>query len=348
MTVSKAQREKEIAELINARRIIGGPSDKFHSISHVRYPWAIELLEKMMHNEWFPKRISLVKDRNQYQEKPPTHGVRIAVDRALAFLTNLDAIQVENLAMNIGTYITDPTLKLVIYRQTWEEALHVFSYSYVIENICDDPMHIYDMYNVNPTLKAKNDFVVAQANALRTEAFTEENFLYALVSNILLEGVYFHSGFLLFYVLERLHREFLGAANEIRYIQRDETSHLVFFINMFNSLVAENPGILTDKVKENIYKLFDAGTNLEITWGNHIIEHGVAGMTPYTNDQYIKVLANKRLKAINLNPLYEGVENPYPWVDAVAQVNSQEKNFFEGKPENYSKKALTFEEDDED
>ena len=117
---------------------------------------------------------------------------------------------------------------------------------------------------------------------------------------------------------------------------------------MFNSLVAENPGILTDKVKENIYKLFDAGTNLEITWGNHIIEHGVAGMTPYTNDQYIKVLANKRLKAINLNPLYEGVENPYPWVDAVAQVNSQEKNFFEGKPENYSKKALTFEEDDED
>lgn len=337
--------DNRILEIVNARRIIEGPSDKFMAINPVKYPWAIELFENMMHNEWFPRRINMKKDSIEYRAEGNS-GIRLGVDRALAFLTNLDAIQVENLTYNIINHITDPTIKMCMYRQIWEEALHVFSYSYCIESVCESQLQIYDMYRVDAVLREKNDFVMAQAFAMKNEGFTPENFVYALVSNIILEGVYFHSGFLYFYVLEKLHRKFLGIANMIQYIQRDETSHVVLFTNIFNTMRVERPEIFTDEVKENIIKLFDAGVKLETAWGQHIIEKGVAGLTNSTVEDYIMCLADERLSDIGLPKQYKR-ENPYPWVKEISVVNSSEKNFFESKPTDYSKETLQFSEDDD-
>lgn len=337
--------ENRILEIVSARRIIEGPSDKFMAINPVKYPWAVELFENMMHNEWFPRRINMKKDAVEYRAESDT-GIRLGIDRALAFLTNLDAIQVENLTYNIINHVTDPTIKLCMYRQIWEEALHVFSYSYCIESVCESQLHIYDLYRVDPTLREKNDFVLAQANAMTEKGFTAENFVYAVVSNIILEGIYFHSGFLYFYVLEKLHRKFLGIANMIRYIQRDETSHVVLFTNIFNTLKQERPELFTEEVKQNIYKLFDTAVQLESAWGKHIIEKGVAGLSESTMDDYIRHLADKRLVDIGLGKRYS-VENPYPWVEEISVVNSSEKNFFESKPTDYSKETLQFSDDDD-
>lgn len=345
MATENRESENRILQIVSARRIIEGPQDKFMAINPVKYPWAIELFENMMNNEWFPRRINMKRDQIEYLSEKDS-GIRLGVDRALAFLTNLDAIQVENLTTNIVEHITDPTIKLCLYRQIWEEALHVFSYSYCIESVCESQLHIYDLYRVDPVLREKNDFVLAQAMAMKDKEFSPENFVYALVSNIILEGIYFHSGFLYFYVLEKLHRKFLGIANMIRYIQRDETSHVVLFTNVFNTLKLERPELFTQEVYANIYKLFDTAVNLESAWGRHIIEKGVPGISDSTIESYIKVLADKRLISIGMKPVYNE-KNPYPWVDEISVVNSTEKNFFESKPTDYSKEALQFSDDDD-
>ena len=47
----------------------------------------------------------------------------------------------------------------------------------------------------------------------------------ACIANFILEGIYFYSGFMFFYNLSR-NGKMSGSAQEIRYINRDENTHL--------------------------------------------------------------------------------------------------------------------------
>lgn len=324
------------AEIINQRRIINGPSDKLRAINPVKYPWAREIWLLMLKNTWQPAEVDLTRDIREY--KSLSKSEKQMYDRGLAFLSNLDAIQLENLSDNIVEHITDPTIKQCIYRQVFEEALHVESYSTVIESVTEDPMSIYDMYRVNPILQKKNDYVMEQANEMNLKGFSGEQFIYALVGNIALEGIYFYSGFLSFYTLGRTGR-MLGTSDMIRFIQRDELTHLELFIRTFNALRSESPGLFTQQVLENCRQILRKAVDLESSWGRHIIEGGVMGLTEKIMDDYCKFLGDDRAQRIGLGVLF-GTKNPVTWVDNFSKINKTETNFFEGKVANYSKRQL--------
>lgn len=354
-------------DIINRRRIIQGPSDKLRAISPVKYPWARELWLLMLANNWFPAEVDLTRDINEYNQNLQA-GERQMYNRALAFLSNLDAIQLNNLAENISVHITDPTIQQCLYRQVYEEALHVESYSTMVEAMCEDPMEIYDMYRVNPTLKDKNDFVMAQAGQMREEGFSPEQFVYALVSNVVLEGVYFYSGFLAFYTLARMGK-MLKSANMIRFINRDELTHLEVFINLWHALRQERPEIFTPEVLENCRRIIRQAVALEAAWGKHIIEGGVLGLTDTIMEDYCQYLGDERARRLGLGVLFgakrekknaDGLverneqneiitivdmstpaENPVQWVDQFSKVNQSEENFFETKVTTYSKRGLS-------
>ncbi|MGE4472477.1 MAG: ribonucleotide-diphosphate reductase subunit beta, partial [Sulfuricurvum sp.] len=58
-------------------------------------------------------------------------------------------------------------------------------------------------------------------------------------------------------------------------------------------------------------------------------------------EQYIQHLADNRLNAVGLKPLYN-VTNPIKWVDDFSKFNDQKTNFFESTVTNYSKGSLSF------
>lgn len=57
----------------------------------------------------------------------------------------------------------------------------------------------------------------------------------ALIANYILEGIYFYSGFMFFYNLGRMGK-MPGTVQEIRYINRDENTHLWLFRSMILDL----------------------------------------------------------------------------------------------------------------
>ncbi|EJW96983.1 ribonucleotide-diphosphate reductase subunit beta [gut metagenome] len=61
-----------------------------------------------------------------------------------------------------------------------------------------------------------------------------------LMANYILEGVYFYSGFMFFYNLARMGK-MPGSAQEIRYINRDENTHLWLFRSIILELQKEEP-----------------------------------------------------------------------------------------------------------
>ena len=130
----------------------------------------------------------------------------------------------------------------------------------------------------------------------------------------------------------------------IRFIQRDEVTHLVLFQNLINTLRKERPDLFTEQLKSEVIAMFKEAVQLESDWGQYITQGQILGLTDDIIDQYIKYLADERLTAVGFDKLYN-VKNPIKWVDDFAKFNDQKTNFFEGTVTNYSKGSLTFDDD---
>jgi ribonucleoside-diphosphate reductase beta chain len=318
---------------VNDRRLILGPRNNLMAISPLKHAWARDLWKVLLANTWFPQEVDMSRDIKQYRAPDAlTEADKRMYRMALAFVSNLDGIQFNNLTFNIGHHITSPEVSMLISRQAFEEGLHVDAYSTMIEAVTDDPMSIYTLFAHDDILGAKNEHILKQS-ALLGDEFNAKNFTMALVANMMLEGVYFFSGFLTFYILAR-QGKMLGSADQVRFIQRDEETHLEIFARCYETQKVECPEVFTPQFYREVDELMNASAELEIAWGTHIIGDGVLGTTPELHRAYIQSLVDKRRARIGLPPLY-GVKNPYSWVEQFSQVKGTETNFFEGRVASY-------------
>ncbi|MBP5779420.1 MAG: ribonucleotide-diphosphate reductase subunit beta, partial [Campylobacter sp.] len=232
-----------------------------------------------------------------------------------------------------------PEINAILARQAYEEANHSKSYAVMVEAICENTDLIYEMEKHDDVLREKNDYISSIYEELAGEV-TEDKLLLAMVANQILEGIYFYSGFTSIYALARAGK-MLGSAQMIRFIQRDEITHLLLFQNMINSVRKERPDLFHERNINKIYEMFEAAGNLEIKWGKYITDNQIMGFTDDIIEEYIHYLVDQRLLAIGLEKKY-GATHPIKWVDDFSKFNDQKSNFFESKVTNYSKGSLSF------
>ena len=324
-------------EHVNDRKIFGGNPTGIFELNNIKYQWAYKLWDIMLNNTWFPKEVDMTNDVRDY--KNLSEAEKNAYDKALSQLIFMDSLQTNNLIDNINPYITSPEINLILVRQAFEEALHSQSYAVMVDSISTNTDEIYDMWRRDKKLKNKNDNIAYVYEDLAKNP-TDENILKAMFANQILEGIYFYSGFTFFYTLARSGK-MLGSAQMIRFIQRDEITHLLIFQNMINSTKKERPELFTPSLIDEVYDMFKKAVDLEINWGQYITEGQLLGLTDEIIDQYIKYLADQRLNAVGLKKLYNA-KHPIKWVDSFSKFNDQKTNFFEGNVTNYSKGSLNF------
>jgi ribonucleoside-diphosphate reductase beta chain len=324
-------------EDVNDRKVFGGDPTGNIELNNIKYQWAYNLWEMMLNNTWFPKEVDMTRDVNDY--KNITESEKTAYDKALSQLIFMDSLQTNNLIDNVNPYVTSPEVNLILVRQSFEEALHSQSYAVMVDSISTNSEEIYDLWRRDMMLKHKNDAIAAVYEQLSQNP-TETNFIKACFANQILEGIYFYSGFAYIYTLARSGK-MLGSAQMIRFIQRDEVTHLVLFQNLINTLKRERPDLFTSKLEEEVYDMFKKAVDLEVSWGQYITQGQILGLTDDIVEQYIQYLADDRLTNVGMKPLYN-VENPIKWVDDFSKFNDQKTNFFEGTVANYSKGSLNF------
>ncbi|WP_345992969.1 ribonucleotide-diphosphate reductase subunit beta [Sulfurimonas sp. HSL-1716] len=327
----------ESNEHVNDRQIFGGNPTGIFELNDIKYQWAYNLWEVMLNNTWFPKEVDLTRDANDY--KNLTDAEKTAYDKALSQLIFMDSLQTNNIIDNINPYVTAPEVNLILVRQSFEEALHSQSYAVMVDSISQNSDEIYDLWREDMMLKHKNDAIAAVYEQLAKEP-SETNFLKACFANQILEGIYFYSGFAYLYTLARSGK-MLGSAQMIRFIQRDEVTHLVLFKNLINTLRRDKPYLFTETLKAEVIEMFKKAVELESQWGQYITQGQILGLTNEIVDQYIKFLADDRLTSVGFEKIYN-VSNPIKWVEDFAKFNDQKTNFFEGTVTNYSKGSLNF------
>lgn len=339
----KLLKERELynpdsTETPNTRMMFGGDPSGIINANDIKYQWAFNLWERMLENTWFPKEVNMVANAKDY--KTLTDREKTAYDRALSQLIFMDSLQTVNIGKNIQPYITAPEIDICLVRQSFEEALHSFSYAVMVDSISANGSEIYNMFKVDPVLRKKNEHI-ANTYKILGENPTETNLLKSFFANQILEGIYFYSGFAYIYTLARSGK-MLNSASMIRFIQRDEQTHLELFSNAILEVYRERPYLFTPELYDDVYKMYEDAVNLEIEWGKYITQGQVLGLTNDIISDYIKSLADQRMYVIRnagFKKIYN-VENPIKWVDDFAKLNNQKTNFFEGNVLLYAKNSL--------
>lgn len=319
------------------RRMIGGNTTNLIELNNVKYDWATKMYRTMMNNFWIPEEIPLAQDAKTYRELTPEE--RQSYDKILSFLIFLDSLQTANLP-NINEYITAPEVNLILTVQTFQEAVHSQSYSYILDSVCPAEVRdrIYNEWREDKHLLRRNRFITDLYEAFVADPSTE-NLIRTIMANYILEGIYFYSGFSFFYALGR-QGKMLGTVSEIKYIQRDELTHLALFQGIFREIRKENPELFTPALTEGLRGMMRTAVEHEIAWGQYITQGNIMGLSDEIIDRYIKFLSNERLDKLGLDILYPEVdEHPMRWVESFSNMNGMKTDFFEQKVTNYSKSS---------
>ena len=322
---------------VSKKRMINGNTTNLNDFNNMKYGWVSDWYRQAMNNFWIPEEINLSQDLKDYFKL--NEAERSAYDKILSFLIFLDSIQTANLS-NISNYVTASEVNLCLTIQAFQEAVHSQSYSYMLDTICSPEKRneILYQWKDDKILLERNKFIGELYNNFLREP-NKYNLVKTIMANYILEGIYFYSGFMFFYNLER-NGKMPGSAQEIRYINRDENTHLWLFRNIIKELQKEEPGLFNDDLKKELVDMMKKGVKNEIAWGHYVIGDNIQGINKKLIEDYIKYLGNLRLSAIGLPKIYDGYdENPALWVDVLADANSVKTDFFEAKSTAYAKAA---------
>lgn len=319
------------------RRLINGNTTNLNDFNNMKYPWVSNWYRQAMNNFWIPEEINMSQDIKDYRLLSPQE--KTAYDKILSFLIFLDSIQTANLPY-VGEYITANEVNLCLTIQAFQEAVHSQSYSYMLDTICspEERTTILYQWKDDEHLLARNRFIGDIYNEFQ-ENKSPEQLLKTMVANYILEGVYFYSGFMFFYNLGR-NGKMPGSVQEIRYINRDENTHLWLFRSMILELQKEMPELFSEENKLLYRNMIKEGAEQEMKWGEYVIGDEIEGLNKQMVSDYIKYLANQRSRSIGLGTIYEGYDDEpesMRWVSQYSNANLIKTDFFEAKPSAYAK-----------
>lgn len=315
--------------------IINGRSSNILNWDDVRYSWAYPKYKKMLANFWTPFEINMQHDAKQFPKLEPHE--QDAFLKIIGLLALLDSIQTDY-AGKVADYLTDSSLSALMIILAQQEVIHNHSYSYVLSSIVNKAKQdeVFDYWRSEQTLRDRNDFVTEGYREFAEDP-TAENLLKSIVYDVVLEGLFFYSGFAFFYNLAR-NQKMVATSTMINYINRDEQIHVDLFVKIFKEILAENPELNTPELADFVRDTFVKAAELEIEWGRTIIGDKIDGVSMKDLEDYIKFYANVRCNQLGFDRPFEGYrKNPIRWIVAYEEVDHGKSDFFEQKSRQYTK-----------
>ena len=307
-----------------------------------KYPAFENLTKQQLGYFWRPEEVSLQKDRGDYQTLRPEQ--KHVYTSNLKYQIMLDSVQGRAPGMAFLPYCSLPELEACMEVWSFMEMIHSRSYTYVIKNVYSDPSEVFDtiikddriLERATSVTGAYDDFINyaqewGQGNLWRkdskgspSEEWTRKDLkkhLYRAVTNVnILEGIRFYVSFACSFAFGEL-KLMEGSAKIISLIARDENQHLALTQNIINNWRKGDDPDMVEIVKEEqewTYNMFDKCVNEEKKWAEYLFKDGsMIGLNDKLLYQYVEWIANKRLRAIGLKPVYDQPlkNNPLPWTE---------------------------------
>ena len=307
-----------------------------------KYPQFENLTKSQLGYFWRPEEVSLQKDRGDYQQLRPEQ--KHIFTSNLKYQTMLDSVQGRAPGMAFLPYCSLPELESCMEAWSFMEMIHSRSYTYIIKNVYSDPSEVFD--------KILNDPKILERAASVTESYDEfineaqqwgqsslwrdmdsslntslpvlemkevKRKLYRAVANVnILEGIRFYVSFACSFAFGEL-KLMEGSAKILSLIARDEATHLNLSTHVIKAWQKGDDKEMTKAMKgldKQVIEMFKNCVEEEKAWARHLFKDGsIIGLNEKLLGQYVEFIANKRLKALGYDPLYDipASQNPLPW-----------------------------------
>ena len=308
-----------------------------------KYPVFDKLTQQQLGYFWRPEEVSLQKDRADYQELRPEQ--KHIFTSNLKYQILLDSVQGRAPGMAFTPYCSLPELEACMSVWGFMEMIHSRSYTYIIKNVYPDPSEVFDtilndnkiLQRANSVTRAYDEFInYAQeyglSNNWRPDWRGHPNSewtindlkrkLYRAVANVnILEGIRFYVSFACSFAFGEL-KLMEGSAKIISLISRDENQHLVLTQQILKNWAKgiDDPEMkqIASEEKETITQMFRDAVDEEKEWAEYLFKDGsMIGLNDKLLTKYVEWIANKRMKAIGLEPIYDVPlrNNPLPWTE---------------------------------
>ncbi len=307
-----------------------------------KYPVFDKLTQSQLGYFWRPEEVSLQKDRGDYNKLRPEQ--KHIFTSNLKYQIMLDSVQGRAPGMAFIPYCSLPELEACMEVWGFMEMIHSRSYTYIIKNVYADPSEVFDtiltddmiLSRAESVTGAYNDFIndahlydsgnqwkhnLEGVPSAQNDLYELKRKLYRAVMNVnILEGIRFYVSFACSFAFGEL-QLMEGSAKIISLIARDENQHLVLTQNIINKWrEGDDPDMLKIAEEEEgwVYSTFEQTVNEEKIWADYLFKDGsMIGLNSKLLVQYVEWIANRRMKAIGLKPVYDisAKNNPLPWTE---------------------------------
>lgn len=293
-----------------------------------KYPVFDKLNQTMLGYFWRPEEVSLQKDRSDFAEFRPEQ--KHIFTSNLKYQTLLDSVQGRGPSLAFLPYCSNPELEGCIITWDFFETIHSRSYTHIMKNVYPDPSEVFntilnDKEIVKRAISVTENYdkfsSMAQdyfAKGIGNIQDVKKQLYLAMVNVNILEGLRFYVSFACTFAFGEL-KLMEGSAKIISLIARDESQHLALSTHIIKHWQQGDDADMLKIVKsstDEIYKMFKICVEEEKAWANHLMKDGsIIGLNETLLHRYVEFIANKRLKAIGLDPIFEQpvTQNPLPW-----------------------------------
>ena len=289
----------------------------------VKYPQLEKITEKQLGFFWRPEEVDISKDKKDF-DNLTEHEQHIFTSNLKRQIL-LDSVQ--GRAPNMAFLPIASLPEVENWVETWSffETIHSRSYTHIIRNIYPDPSFVFDnMLDIKEILDCGNDIAkyyddLIDCNNSATNRMDHKRALWmCMLSANALEGVRFYVSFACSWAFAELEK-MEGNAKIIKFIARDENTHLAGTTTILKKMIAEDKDFakIAKEMEPQAIDLFTKVIEQEKEWAHYLFKDGsMIGLNESILKEYIEWIGCKRMRAINLPcPYTVGKLNPLPWTE---------------------------------
>lgn len=305
----------------------------------IKYPHIDKITEKQLGFFWRPEEVDISKDKIDYNQL--TDYEKHIFTSNLKRQILLDSVQGRSPNLAFLPIASIPELEILIETWAFFETIHSKSYTHIIRNIYPNPSIVFDeMMDIKEIVDCSNDITRYYDSLIRyaklydllgegihtindneydISTYELKKKLWLCLNSVnFLEGIRFYISFACSWAFAEL-KKMEGNAKIIKFIARDENTHLAASQYIIKTLIKDDPEF--DKIKQEsekeVLNMFNSVVNQEKEWANYLFKNGsMIGLNEKLLSDYVEWIAAKRIKTLGYQcPFSVSKSNPLPWTE---------------------------------
>ena len=305
----------------------------------VKYTQFEKLTDKQLGFFWRPEEMDLSKDRKDFNDlnEHEQHIFTSNLKRQIL----LDSVQGRSPNLAFLPMASVPELEVMVETWAFFETIHSRSYTHIIRNVYPNPSIVFDeIKTIQPILDCAHDISVYYDDFIRYSRYFEllglgnhtvngetvnidlyelkKKLFLCLMSVYILEGIRFYVSFACSWAFAEL-KKMEGNAKVIKFIARDENTHLAASTSIIRHLVKEDEDFakIRQETEKQVEQMFVSAIEQEKDWAKYLFKDGsMIGLNEKLLGDYVEWIGCRRMRTLSYHCPYSVPQsNPLPWTE---------------------------------